>query len=176
MAARTNRSASGKVSANPKMFPDGHMLRHRGVEWVPADFCDVFATTDIRFWKRGVWGQTIPSSLNSQLHDRDIVAGTLIGVAALSALAGAALVLWPETKHVSVIVLPSGGALVACGGANARVSIVGVDEADPAAGLVAFVAPLARALLGHRVSDVVTVRAPGGEDRLEILSVDYDRE
>jgi transcription elongation GreA/GreB family factor len=40
---------------------------------------------------------------------------------------------------------------------------------DPAAGLVAFVAPLARALLGHRVGDVVTVRAPGGEDRLEIL-------
>jgi transcription elongation factor GreB len=46
---------------------------------------------------------------------------------------------------------------------------IAVDEADPAAGLVAFVAPVARALLGHRVGDVVTVRAPGGEDRLEIL-------
>jgi transcription elongation factor GreB len=47
---------------------------------------------------------------------------------------------------------------------------------DPAAGLVAFVAPLARALLGHRVGDVVTVRAPGGEEGIDILSVDYDRE
>ena len=52
--------------------------------------------------------------------------------------------------------------------------IVGVDEADPAAGLVAFVAPLARALLGRRVGDAVIVRAPGGEDSLEISSVDYD--
>jgi transcription elongation GreA/GreB family factor len=34
------------------------------------------------------------------------------------------------------------------------VSIVGVDEAEPAAGLLAFVAPLARALLGHRVGDM----------------------
>jgi transcription elongation factor GreB len=60
---------------------------------------------------------------------------------------------------------------------NARVvSIVGVDESHPAAGLVAFVAPLARALLGHHVGDVVTVRAPGGEEGLAILSVDYDRE
>jgi transcription elongation factor GreB len=53
------------------------------------------------------------------------------------------------------------------------ISIVGVDESDPATGLVAFVAPLARALLGHRVGDAVTVRAPGGEERLEILGVDY---
>jgi transcription elongation factor GreB len=68
------------------------------------------------------------------------------------------------------------GATVQVRGAdgNARtVSIVGVDEADPAAGLVAFVAPLARALLGHRRGEVVTVRAPGGEEGLEILSIDY---
>jgi len=37
-------------------------------------------------------------------------------VGGLSILAGAALVLWPESHHVSVVVLPSGGALVACGG------------------------------------------------------------
>jgi transcription elongation factor GreB len=62
------------------------------------------------------------------------------------------------------------------GGTTRVVSIVGVDEADPAAGLVAFVAPLARALLGHRRGEVVTVRAPGGEEGLEILKVDYDAE
>ena len=55
-----------------------------------------------------------------------------------------------------------------------RVQIVGVDEASPAAGLIAFVAPLARALLGRRVGDAVTVRAPGGSEELEVLTIDYD--
>jgi transcription elongation factor GreB len=55
-----------------------------------------------------------------------------------------------------------------------QLQIVGVDEADPAAGLIAFLAPLARALLGRGVGDLVTVRTPGGNDELEILAVDYD--
>jgi transcription elongation factor GreB len=54
------------------------------------------------------------------------------------------------------------------------VQIVGVDEANPGAGVIAFVAPLARALLGRRVGDVVTVRAPGGAEELEVLGIDYD--
>jgi len=55
-----------------------------------------------------------------------------------------------------------------------QLQIVGVDEADPAAGLVAFVAPLARALLGRRAGDLATVRAPGGVEELEVLAIDYD--
>jgi len=55
-----------------------------------------------------------------------------------------------------------------------EVRIVGVDEAEPATGRVTFVAPLARALLGHRVDDIVSVRTPRGEERLEILGVEYD--
>jgi transcription elongation factor GreB len=55
-----------------------------------------------------------------------------------------------------------------------EVQIVGVDEADPADGLVAFVAPLARALLGRRADDVVTVRTPRGEEELTVLAVTYD--
>ncbi|MES1206232.1 MAG: GreA/GreB family elongation factor [Pseudomonadota bacterium] len=54
------------------------------------------------------------------------------------------------------------------------VQIVGLDEADPAAGLIAFVAPLARALLGHRIGDRVTVRAPGGAEELIVTAVEYD--
>jgi hypothetical protein len=46
-----------------------------------------------------------------------LVADAFLGVAGLSVLAGAALVLWPEGHRVSVMVLPDGGALVACGGA-----------------------------------------------------------
>ena len=59
-------------------------------------------------------------------------------------------------------------------GALRELQVVGVDEADPGQGLVAFVAPLARALLGARVGDLVTVRAPGGVEELEVLAVDYD--
>ena len=59
-------------------------------------------------------------------------------------------------------------------GALRQIQIVGVDEADPGTGLVAFLAPLARALLGREVGDRVTVRAPGGTEELEVLAVDYD--
>jgi len=55
-----------------------------------------------------------------------------------------------------------------------QVRIVGVDEANPVAGQVAFVAPLARALLGRRVGDSATVRAPGGAEELEVVAIDYD--
>ena len=51
---------------------------------------------------------------------------------------------------------------------------MGVDEADPAAGLVAFLAPLAKALLGRRVGDPVTAQVPGGTEELEVLAIDYD--
>jgi transcription elongation factor GreB len=59
-------------------------------------------------------------------------------------------------------------------GETRRVQIVGVEEANPATGLVAFVAPLARALLGRRVGDQTTVRAPGGPEEVEVTAVDYD--
>ncbi|HUL82423.1 MAG TPA: GreA/GreB family elongation factor [Gammaproteobacteria bacterium] len=40
-------------------------------------------------------------------------------------------------------------------GSEARFKIVGEDEADPASGLVSFVSPLAKALLGKKVGDEV---------------------
>ena len=58
-------------------------------------------------------------------------------------------------------------------GSVRRYRIVGVDEADVAEGLVAFVAPLARALLGKRVGDSAMVRSPRGEEELEIVAIDY---
>jgi transcription elongation factor GreB len=59
-------------------------------------------------------------------------------------------------------------------GGRRRYRIVGVDEADPASGSIAFTSPLARALLGRRVGDVVRLRAPAGEQELEITTVEYD--
>lgn len=48
--------------------------------------------------------------------------------------------------------------------------IVGEDEADPAAGLVSYVSPLARALLGKAVGGEARV---AGDD-IEVLSIDLD--
>jgi transcription elongation factor GreB len=67
------------------------------------------------------------------------------------------------------------GASVSVEGASGvrRYRIVGVDEADAARGDIAFVSPLARALLGKSVGDRVRLRAPRGDEELEILAVDY---
>lgn len=61
------------------------------------------------------------------------------------------------------------------GGAERAYTIVGVDEANASEGRIAFIAPLARALLGKRVGDVAVVRTPHGDDELEILKLSYDR-
>jgi transcription elongation factor GreB len=58
-------------------------------------------------------------------------------------------------------------------GTERRYRIVGVDEADAAHGKIAFMAPLARALLGKRVGDVAVVRSPRGDEELEVVGVDH---
>ncbi len=52
-------------------------------------------------------------------------------------------------------------------------SIVGVDEANPAQGLISWVSPLARALIKARVGDEVTLQIPGGVEQLEVIEVVY---
>lgn len=58
-------------------------------------------------------------------------------------------------------------------GEERRLQIVGVDEADPDHGLVAFVAPLARALLGHTEGEIATLKTAQGEERLRVLTIEY---
>ncbi len=53
------------------------------------------------------------------------------------------------------------------------VTIVGVDEADTARGRISWVAPVARALLGARVGDLVRLRTPQGVEEVEVLAVRY---
>jgi transcription elongation GreA/GreB family factor len=45
--------------------------------------------------------------------------------------------------------------------------IVGEDEADPKAGTISYVSPVARLLLGKSVGDVVTI----GEQELEVMTI-----
>jgi transcription elongation factor GreB len=54
-----------------------------------------------------------------------------------------------------------------------EITIVGVDEVDPARGRVSWVSPIAKALLKAREGDTVTLRSPAGEEQLEILEVSY---
>jgi transcription elongation factor GreB len=58
-------------------------------------------------------------------------------------------------------------------GVTQSLQIVGVDEADGRVGRVAFLAPIARALLGRKVGDVTTAQTPRGEDDLTILAIEY---
>ncbi len=58
-------------------------------------------------------------------------------------------------------------------GEEKQVSIVGVDEADVAAGCISFLSPLAKALLGASEGDSVQFQSPAGKDELEVLAVRY---
>ncbi|MCY1127152.1 GreA/GreB family elongation factor [Frigidibacter sp. RF13] len=57
-------------------------------------------------------------------------------------------------------------------GAETTYEIVGEDEADASLGRIAPQSPLARALLGAHVGDLVTWRRPAGATELEILKIE----
>jgi transcription elongation factor GreB len=59
-------------------------------------------------------------------------------------------------------------------GRQREVTIVGVDELDSGDARVSWRSPLAKALLSARVGDTLTLRAPRGSERLEIVAVRYD--
>jgi transcription elongation factor GreA len=51
--------------------------------------------------------------------------------------------------------------------------IVGQDESDIKAGLLSVSSPLARALIGKQVGDMVEVTTPGGSKSYEIVGVEF---
>ncbi|MDP3414718.1 transcription elongation factor GreB [Falsiroseomonas sp.] len=57
--------------------------------------------------------------------------------------------------------------------AEVTITIVGVDEADSAAGRISWVAPVARALLGARVGDTRKLRTPAGAEEIEVVEIAY---
>jgi len=52
-------------------------------------------------------------------------------------------------------------------------AIVGIDEADVTRGRISWVSPLARALLKRQEGEQFTFKAPGGDQLLEIVAVEY---
>ena len=61
------------------------------------------------------------------------------------------------------------------GAGERAVTIVGVDEVDPAHGRVSWISPIARALLKARAGDVVTLATPAGSEALEVMDVSYGK-
>jgi transcription elongation factor GreA len=51
--------------------------------------------------------------------------------------------------------------------------IVGVDEADVKQGRISIMSPIARALIGKRTGDTVTVQSPKGDKEYEILGFEF---
>lgn len=60
-------------------------------------------------------------------------------------------------------------------GAERRLTLVGVDEADAASGRVAYTAPIARALLGKRVGERAVLRLGGADEVLEVVAIAYEQ-
>ncbi len=52
-------------------------------------------------------------------------------------------------------------------------SIVGIDEADVSRGRISWISPLAKALIKAREGDTITVKTPGGDEKLEVTEVKY---
>ena len=58
-------------------------------------------------------------------------------------------------------------------GEETEYRIVGVDEMDVDRNWISWASPLARALINGRTGDRVSIRLPGGQDELLILSIRY---
>ena len=52
-------------------------------------------------------------------------------------------------------------------------SIVGIDETDVSRGRISWISPLARALLKRQEGDQFVFKAPGGDQLLEIVRIEY---
>ena len=59
-------------------------------------------------------------------------------------------------------------------GEKVQYTITGEDESDVSAGLISVTSPVARALLGKRGGDEVTVRVPKGDRSFEVLDIRFD--
>ncbi len=51
-------------------------------------------------------------------------------------------------------------------------TIVGAVEADPMSGKISNDSPIAKALLHHKVNDEVAIATPGGDMKVQIISVE----
>ncbi len=55
-----------------------------------------------------------------------------------------------------------------------RYKIVGEDEVDLKNGKISLVSPVGRALIGNKVGDIVTIKAPAGDREYEIQGISFE--
>ena len=54
-----------------------------------------------------------------------------------------------------------------------KYKLVGKDEADISINYIYFKSPIAKALIGKSLNEMITVDTPSGEKNFEILKIDY---
>ena len=59
-------------------------------------------------------------------------------------------------------------------GTEQTISIVGMDEVDPARGRVSWISPIAKALLRKQPGDRVRLATPGGIEEIDVIDVRYE--
>jgi len=55
-----------------------------------------------------------------------------------------------------------------------RYTLVGTDEADLKEGKISNISPVGKALIGHSVGDIVTIRVPAGTVDYEVLDIFFE--
>lgn len=95
---------------------------------------------------------------------------------ALDARIASAVLLDPATLPHDEVRFSALVTLADASGDLRRYRVVGVDEAEPESGRIAFTAPLARQLMGKQLGDAVLLRTARGEAELEIVAIDYTQE
>ena len=91
----------------------------------------------------------------------------------LEARIASALVVYPATHPHDRVRFGARVRVSGADGGERAFQIVGVDEANPAEGRIAFTAPLARALLGTSLGDAVRFQSPRGVEELEVIEIRY---
>jgi transcription elongation GreA/GreB family factor len=76
--------------------------------------------------------------------------------------------LMPETAEREKVAFGSRVTFARDGGRSQTFRVVGEDEADPRAGSISYVSPVARALIGAAVGDRVVL----GDSEIEVLSIE----
>jgi len=77
-----------------------------------------------------------------------------------------------ENKHGDVVNVGSHVTVQEDGSDPETFYVVGAKEADPRNGKISNESPIGKALLDHKVGDVVEAETPGGKIKFKILKVD----
>ena len=86
---------------------------------------------------------------------------------------------WRARLATAQLAPPASGEVVALGtsvtieqdGKRRALTIVGHDESEPAAGRIAFTAPLAKALIGNEVGEEIDPPGPGGTITISAIAL-----